>query len=76
LTRRERSVVLLDNYTDVGAGLRDRKGEDVLHLPLMCRAWNHPSYRELDRLLGRLKDERHRLYCTSATPTSTLDCGG
>jgi len=52
LTRRERIVVLLDNYTDVEAGLRDRKGEDVLHLPLMCKAWNHPSYRELDRLLG------------------------
>jgi len=62
VTRRERIVVLLDNYTDVEAGLRDRRGEDVLHLPLMCAAWNHPSYRELDRLLGRLKDERHRLY--------------
>jgi hypothetical protein len=62
LTRRERIVVLLDNYSDVEAGLRDRRGEDALHLPLMCAAWNHPSYRELDRLLGRLKDERHRVY--------------
>jgi len=59
--RRERIVVLLENYTDVEAGLRDRKG-DAEHLPLMCKAWNHQSYRELDRLLGAMKDEQHRLY--------------
>jgi hypothetical protein len=61
VTRRERIVVLLDNYTDVEVGLRDRKG-DAEHLPLMCRAWNHPSFRELDRLLGVMKDKRHPLY--------------
>jgi hypothetical protein len=60
VTRRERIVVLLDNYVDVEAGLRDLKGESE-HIPLMCRAWNHPSYRELDRLLGVMKDERHHL---------------
>ena len=61
LTRRERIVVLLDNYVDVEAGLRDR-GSEGIHVPLMCSAWNHPSYRELDRLLGEMKDACQHLY--------------
>ena len=61
-SRRELIVVLLDNYVDVEAqGMRDQRG-DGEHLPLMSRCWNHPSYRELDRLLGRMKDERTHLY--------------
>jgi hypothetical protein len=61
-TRRERLVVLLDNYVDVEAsGLRDQRG-DGERLPLMSRCWNHASYRELDRLLSAMRDERRHLY--------------
>jgi hypothetical protein len=61
-SRRERIVVLLEWYVDVEAqGLRDGRG-DGDHLPLMSRAWNHPSYRELDRLLGVMRDHRRHLY--------------
>ena len=61
-TRRERIVVLLEWYVDVEAqGLRDGRG-DGEHLPLMSRAWNHPAYRELDRLLGRMRTYRRHLY--------------
>jgi hypothetical protein len=60
--RRERIVVLLENYVDVEAqGLRDRRG-DGEHLPLMSRAWNHPSYCELRRLLGVMRDGQWHLY--------------
>ena len=61
-TRRERIVVLLEWYVDVEEqGLRDGRG-DGEHLPLMSRAWNHPAYRELDRLLGVMRDKRRHLY--------------
>lgn len=53
--------MLLDNYVDVESGMRDRRGTGE-HVPLMCAAWNHPSYRELDRLLGVMKTERRHLY--------------
>lgn len=59
--RRERIVVLLENYNDVEAGLRDSRG-DGEHMPLMCAAWNHPSYQELDRLLGVMREQRAHLY--------------
>lgn len=55
-------MLLLENYVDVEAsGLRDVRG-DGEHLPLMSRCWNHPSYRELDRLLVALRDEHRHLY--------------
>ena len=50
VTRRERISFLLTHYSDVLAGVRDR-GLGGEHLPLMCRAWNGPSYQELERLL-------------------------
>lgn len=31
-------------------------------LALMCRSWNHPSFRELERLRLRLRDEERGLY--------------
>jgi hypothetical protein len=61
VTRRERLTFLLEHYQDVLAGLRDQGNGDV-HLPLMCRAWNHPSYRELERLLGLLQRSQPRGY--------------
>ena len=62
-SRTERIRILLDNYVDVEAqGLRDGMGQGGEHLPLMSRAWNHQSYAELDRLLGRMRDEVRSLY--------------
>ena len=60
-TRHERIIVLLENYIDVESGMRDRRG-DGEHIPLMCAAWNHPSYVELDRLLGIMRSERSHIY--------------
>jgi hypothetical protein len=61
--RRERIVVLLENYTDVEAGLRDR-GSDGEHIPLMCRPWNTPKqgYPELDHQLGLMRSAAPSLY--------------
>src|SRR5262245_7223805 len=61
LTRSERIRILLENYVDVEAGLRDRRGNGD-HVPLMSACWNHPSYRQLDQLLGLLKDSQRNLY--------------
>lgn len=60
-TRTELITILLQNYEDVLNGLRDRKG-DGEHLPLMCAAWNHPAYQQLERQLRRLKLEKPHLY--------------
>ena len=61
--RRERIVVLLENYRDVEAGWRDQRG-DGEHIPLMCKPWNMPAegYPELDHQLGTLKVQEPRLY--------------
>jgi hypothetical protein len=61
VTRRERIAFLLAHYSDVLAGVRDRwlGGE---HVPLMCRAWNAPSYQELERLLPVLCVDARPLY--------------
>lgn len=63
VARRDRIVVLLENYVDVESGLRDRRG-DGEHLPLMCRPWNQPrqGYPELDHQLGRMRDSEPTLY--------------
>ena len=63
VNRRERILVLLDNYVDVVNGLRDRSGDGV-HVPLMCRAWNKPAlgYPELERLRTLLRSERPTLH--------------
>ena len=53
VTRRERIAFLLDHFHDVLDGVRDR-GSGGDHIPLMCRAWNAPSYQELERLLPLL----------------------
>lgn len=54
--------MLLEWYVDVEEqGLREGRGEGE-RLPLMSRVWNHQSYRELDRLLGRMRFDAQRLY--------------
>lgn len=62
--RHETIRVLLDNYEDVLNGFRDTRG-DGEHIPLMCAAFNHPSYRQLTRLLLKLRaqhpDWHHQL---------------
>ncbi len=58
VTRQERIRFLLEHLEDVRAGVRDRGSESGEHLPLMCRAWNTPSYRELERLLSLLRKTR------------------
>lgn len=62
MTRRDRIVVLLENYLDVLNGLQDRafRGDDFL--PRMCRAWSHPSYRELERLRVVMRDSEPIVY--------------
>jgi len=63
MTKTERIVMLLEWYVDVEAqGMRDGRSSDGEHLPLMSRAWNHPSYRELDRLLDLMRREQRHLY--------------
>ena len=53
VTRRERIGFLLAHYHDVLVGLwDDRAGGSSV--PLMCSAWNHRSYQELERLLPLL----------------------
>ena len=60
--RLERISILIDNYMDVEMqGLRDAGGNGE-HLALMSRAWNHPSYRQLDILLGLMRDQQRGLY--------------
>jgi hypothetical protein len=61
VSRRERIILLLDNYVDVVNGLRDRLGNGE-HIPLMCRAFNHPSYRELERLRILMRDTEGGMY--------------
>lgn len=63
MTRRERIVLLLENYIHVVNGLRDKQGDGV-HLPLMCRPWNKPrlGYPELERLRLRMRLETPTLY--------------
>lgn len=63
MTRRERIVFLLENYLDVLQGIQDGAGlGDGDVLALMCRAWNHRSYRELEALRKRMRDEEPFTY--------------
>jgi hypothetical protein len=61
LTQRQRIITLLEHYTDVEAGLRDTKGTGE-HIPLMCAAFNHPSYQQLGHQLRRLRLQHRHLY--------------
>jgi len=77
MTRREQILVLLEHYRDVLEGLTDRTprcsgrcGEAICErfgcadegvLALMCRAWNHASYQQLERLRGELARVEPRL---------------
>ena len=56
MSRRERLVFLLENFMEVEDGLQDNNFRGDGYLPRMCRAWNHPSYRELRRCVYNLRD--------------------
>jgi hypothetical protein len=60
VTRHERIAFLLEYFHDVLAGLR--KGDGGEHIPLMCRAYTSPAYRELERLLPLLRADAGPLY--------------
>jgi hypothetical protein len=60
-TRTELLLILIHNYEDVLNGLRDSKGTGE-HLPLMCAAWNHPAYQQLERCLSELRHQHPNLY--------------
>jgi hypothetical protein len=55
LSRIQRLVILLENYSDVlDRGATGGTGEGD-SLPLMGREWHHPSYQELVRVLTELR---------------------
>ncbi len=63
MKRRDRILILLEHYVDVLGGIYDAsKGTDEGVLALMCRAWNHPSYRELERLRLHMRDAEPEHY--------------
>ena len=66
--RKESIAVLLEHYRDVLDGIPDRehRGSDDL-LALMCPAWNHRSYQQLERRLRDLKAERPKLHAKLET---------
>lgn len=51
MTRRERITFLLENYMEVEQGLQEPKSGPGDFIPQMCRAYRHPSYVELRRVL-------------------------
>jgi len=66
--RRTAIETLLTHYRDVLEGIPDRehrRSDDLL--ALMCPAWNHRSYRQLERLLEQLKAERPKLHAKLVT---------
>lgn len=64
LTAREQKIeLLLTWYMDVLEGWQEMgRGADGMGVKLMGRAWNHPTYQELQRCLIRLRDEENATY--------------
>lgn len=62
MTREDRIERLLYFYVDVEVGLQDRAYRSDDFLPRMSRAWNHPSYKELRRLIRLMQDTEPFLY--------------
>jgi len=64
VTRRDRIVVLLEHYNDVQPGLVDTDGGDGSGGGglLADGCWKHYSYRELERLLGVMRDTSRATY--------------
>lgn len=60
-TKTQLITILLQHYEDVLNGLRDTKGTGE-HIPLMCAAWNHPAYQQLEQHLRTLKHQQPVLY--------------
>jgi hypothetical protein len=62
-SRREEIIgELLNWYVDVLNGVRDGIAADAISLPLMCRAYNSPACRQLERLLPLLAETEPNLY--------------
>ena len=61
MNRTERITILLDHYIDVIHGVYDQPRTHDGPV-LMCRAWNHPSYQQLERLRLQLRHEQPRLH--------------
>jgi hypothetical protein len=74
VTRHERLAFLLEHFHDVLAGFRD-KGDGGEHIPLMCRAYNSPAYRELERLLPLLRADAGPLYKAVVAVSSAQNAG-
>lgn len=61
MTDREKIIFLLERYVDVQPGLVDTYGGEggALHT---AGCWKHHSYRQLEELCGRLRNEDRSLY--------------
>lgn len=66
--RRQAIETLLHHYRDVLEGIPDKehsRSDDLL--ALMCPAWNHRSYRQLEQRLAELKKARPKLHAKLET---------
>lgn len=63
MTRRQEIIAtLLEWYEAVRDSWNDGTGAGDYGLPMLCPVYNHPSYRELDRLLSELRPAEPILY--------------
>lgn len=63
MTRRQEIIAtLLEWYRDVLESWNDGNGAGDYGFPRLCPVYNHPSYRELDRLLDAMRSQAPELY--------------
>lgn len=60
--RQEIIATLLEWYEAVRDSWNDGSGAGDYGLPMLCAVYNHPSYRELDRLLSELRSAEPVIY--------------